>query len=169
VKRDERGLALVELLAAAGLIALGLAGVLVVVPVASHGVQESGRLSTAAFLAEQRLEQVRNARWSKVPDIDCIGLGSSGAPTVPAGKTCTVGAATLAAGGVTFADEPDASGYPGYGSSVRVRDCGAAACAGVIDADLRLVTVAVTYTPPAASGLVTGPRTVALNLLVARR
>lgn len=165
----ERGITIVEVMAAAAILGLGIVGVLVVVPISSHGVQEGNQLSTATFLAEQRLEQVRNAPWSSAPENDCVGVGTGAAPTVPAGKTCTLGSTTIAAGGITFADEAAVASYAGYARTVRVQDCGAAACAGVTDADLRMVTVNVSYRPLTGTGVAPTAKTVTLTMLLSRR
>ncbi len=167
--RNPRGFTLAEVLAALGILAIGIVGVLVVVPVASHALQEGNQLTTATFLAEQRLEQVRNAPWSSVPDNDCLGIGPASAPVVPGGKSCANGGIALAAGAVTFSDEPSVAGYPGYGRTVRIRDCGVSACGGVSSSDLRQVTVTVTYRPLTGAGVAPSDRSIALNLIVARR
>lgn len=166
---DERGLALVEILVAAGVIGLGIAGVMTVVPISSYGLREGHQTSTATFLAEQRLEQVRSAVWTETPDHDCLGLGAAAAPAVPAGKACTMGTPVLAAGAITFADEVDVDGYPGYRRTVRVRDCGTAPCAGITDADMRFVTVSVAYQPATGIGTSTGTKVATLALVVAKR
>ena len=57
----QAGMSLAEILIACVIIAVGLVGLLSAVPTASYGIQEGRQLSTAAFLANQRLEQVRNA------------------------------------------------------------------------------------------------------------
>src|SRR5688572_17148749 len=85
---NERGLTLAEILVAVAILGIGLVGLAVVVPIASYGVQEGSQLSTATFLAEQRLEQIRNAPWTGTPANDCVGTGAN-APVVPAGVTCT--------------------------------------------------------------------------------
>lgn len=167
--RHPLGFTLVEVLAALGILALGIAGLLVVVPVASHALQEGNQLTTATFLAEQRLEQIRNAPWSSAPDNDCLGLGPASAPAVPAGRSCTNGAIALAAGAVTFADEPSVAGYPGYRRTVRIRDCGVTSCTGISSSDLRQVTVTVTYRPLTGAGVATSDKSIALNLIVSRR
>jgi hypothetical protein len=166
---DQSGLGLVEILIAIAIVGVGLVGLFVVVPVSSHGMQEGGQLTTATFLAEQRVEQVRNARWSEIPDIDCVGLGPAAAPTVPAGKSCSMGAVTLTAGSVTFADEASVTGYTGYSRTVRIQDCGVTACAGLTNADMRQVTVEVAYTPLTAQGVATSTKAVTVRLLVSRR
>jgi len=165
----QAGLGLVEILIAVAIIGVGLVGLFVVVPISSYGMQEGSQLTTATFLAEQRLEQVRNARWSGTPDVDCVGLGPTAAPTVPAGKSCTMGSSTLAAGSVTFADEASVTGYTGYGRTVRIQDCGVTACTGLTTADMRLVTVTVDYTPLTGRGVATSTKAVTLRLVVSKR
>src|SRR5260370_20383702 len=64
---DQAGMSLAEILIACVIIAIGLVGLLSAVPTASYGIQEGRQLSTAAFLANQRLEQVRNAQCVQCP------------------------------------------------------------------------------------------------------
>jgi type II secretory pathway pseudopilin PulG len=173
---DERGLTVVEVLVAVALIAIGLTGLLAVVPIASYGIQEGNQLSTATFLAEQRLEEVRNAAWqANTPAQDCIGVGSSRAPT---SNSCTRATPTMCTSGapcVTYADETDVTGYPGYRRTVRVLDCaGAGGCGAaphiVTDGNLKLVTVSVGYRPMSGVGAAaTGSKSVDLHLLMAKR
>lgn len=175
--RDQRGLTLVEVLAAVALIGIGLAGLLAVVPISSYGIQEGLQLSTATFLAQQRLEEIRNAPWTTTtPAYDCIGVGPAAAP---ASNTCTRTTPTVCTSGaacVTFADETNVTGYTGYGRTVRVADCGVAPGCGaapftVTDANLKLVTVAVSYRPltGVGAGSASGSKSISLHLLVAKR
>src|SRR5262244_1471571 len=118
----EEGLTLVEVMIAAAIVTVGLAGISGALEVAAHGVQEGRQLSTAAFLANERLEQVRAARWEAGPPAaDALGVSptSSAAPT-------------------TFPDEGELAGaYAGYARTVRIVDCGGGGgCAGVVAADL---------------------------------
>lgn len=163
---NDRGLTLAEILVALAIVGVGLVGLLAVVPVATYGVQEGSQLSTATFLAEQGLEQVRNAVWTQVSDKDCLGVGPTAAPTsTRCDRTpCTIG--TLC---TTFPDEPSVTGYPTYSRSVRVIDCGTTACGGVVDANLRLAIVNVSYRPMTATGVAPTPKTVRLSLLIAKR
>ena len=64
---DRRGITLVEVIVAVGIITVGLSALLAAVPFASYGTREGYQLSTATFLANERLEQVRNARWESEP------------------------------------------------------------------------------------------------------
>jgi prepilin-type N-terminal cleavage/methylation domain-containing protein len=165
--RGERGLTLPEVLIATAIIGVGLLALMAVVPAASYGIQEGNQLSTATFLAQQRLEQVRSAAWSTSPATDCVGLSASAAaaPT-PSGATCNGSTAA------TFADEAAGSvaGFPAYARTVRIESCGAGAgCAGVVDAAMRLVRVNVSYRPMTGTGVASADKTVTLEWLLAQR
>jgi prepilin-type N-terminal cleavage/methylation domain-containing protein len=174
---NERGLTLAEILVAVAILGIGLVGLAVVVPIASYGVQEGSQLSTATFLAEQRLEQIRNAPWTGTPANDCVGTGAN-APVVPAGVTCTNGTIVLAAGATTFADEANviwgnntnaAAATGGYSRTVRIADCSPTPCAGLTSATMRQVTVAVTYRPLTSSGVSASNKTSIVQWLVSRK
>jgi prepilin-type N-terminal cleavage/methylation domain-containing protein len=169
VSHGERGMTLPEVLVAAALIGLGSLALVSIVPISSYGLHEGSQLSTAIFLAEQRLEQVRTANWTRSLDSDCLGLGTGGAPTVPPGKSCRLGETVLSAGTVTFPDEVEVPGLPGYHRAVRIHDCGVLACAGVADPDVRMVSATVTYAPLTGIGVATGRKSVALHLVVSKR
>src|SRR5437868_1663953 len=55
----QRGITLAEVLVATALLAIGMVAVLSAMSIGLGGVESSRRVSTALFLAEQRLEQVR--------------------------------------------------------------------------------------------------------------
>ena len=164
--RDEQGVTLVEILVAVAVLAVGLVGVTVVVPVSSAGVQEGAQLSTATFLAEQMIERARAATWRVEPAVDCLGVSTGDAPPLPAEATCH-GLRTT-----RFPDETSGvAGHPGFRRTVRVAPCDALpGCAGVVGAGLRRVTVTVGYTPLATGGG-TGPaaRTIQIEWLAWRR
>jgi Tfp pilus assembly protein PilV len=158
--RDEAGTTLMETLIAAGVMAVGLVAASAAIPVAAAGVQEGMQLSTATFLAAQRMEQVRAARWEQGPPaVDALGMSTS--PGLPP-----------AAGAITtFPDEPAmAAPYAGYARTVRIADC-AGGCGAVAAADLRQVTVTVAYRPTTGHGAVATDRTkaVTLTMYVAQR
>ena len=166
---DQRGITVAEVLAAAAILGLGIAALISVVPVAGHAVQDGNQTSTATYLAQQRLEQVRNATWTATTD--CVGLSAAAAAAPgpsPAG-TCAAGV------NVTFADEPLNSlpGFGQYARSVRIRDCGdvapLAACGNVTSSAVRLVIVTVTYRPTSAAGVSNVNTSVNLEWLVAQR
>jgi prepilin-type N-terminal cleavage/methylation domain-containing protein len=56
---DQQGVTLAEVLVATALLAIGMVAVLSAMSIGLGGVESSRRVSTALFLAEQRLEQVR--------------------------------------------------------------------------------------------------------------
>jgi hypothetical protein len=155
----QRGLTLVEVALAAGIIAVGLAGLVATVPLSAYGIQEGSQLSTATFLAGQRLEQVRMAVWTATPPRDDLGLSpSADAPPAVDGIT-------------SFPDEsPVAAPYTQYSRRVRVMDCGTGpGCAGVLADGLRQVTVTVSYAPLTGVGRSPSSKSAVLTLLLARR
>lgn len=134
---NQRGMSLAEILVASVIVAVGLLALLSAIPIASYGIGEGTQLSTATFLANQRLEQVRNAQWTATPAVDLLGLSAS------------MSAAPRTATFTTFPDEtPMAAPYTGYTRQVRVTDCGVApGCVGVTNAGLRAIMVTVSYQP----------------------
>ena len=172
---NERGFTLVEVLIAAFIITVGFVGLLTALPVASFAIQEGKQLSTATFLANQKLEEARNVPWNSLPSNDCLGVStvSTSAPTVPLLKTCTLGATVVAAGGALpwFADQSATAiaGFPGYSRTVRVTSCAITPCAGITDPGMRSVTVTVTYrgSSTVAFGAISKP--VAVTMVVSER
>lgn len=170
--RNEHGMTLAEILVATVIISVGLVGLAIVIPLSSYGVHEGNALSTATFLAEQRLEEVRNAEWTTIPAAsDCIGLGPTAEPstttcarTVP--TVCTSGTACT-----TYPDEANVTGYTGYSRNVRIFDCNTVGCAGINNANMRLVRVTVSYRPISGVGgsAATASKSAVLELLVTLR
>jgi prepilin-type N-terminal cleavage/methylation domain-containing protein len=170
---DDAGLSLVEILVALAVIGIGLVGVAVVVPVATYGVQEGSQLSTATFLAEQRLEEVRGAPWAATPPNDCLGVSTGN--TAPISTTCTRSAPIGCAPGAactTYADEGAVAGFLAYGRTVRVTDCATGSgCMGIVHGGMRLVTVTVSYHPISGAGGTPADarKSATVDLLIARR
>ena len=170
--RNDRGITLPEILVATAIISIGLVGLAVVIPLSSYGVNEGNALSTATFLAEQRLEEVRNAAWTTTPTAnDCLGVGPTSAPS---SSTCTRTQPSNCTGGTactTYSDESAVTNYSGYSRNVRVIDCSVSACTGITSANLRLVRVTVSYRPiSGVGGTAAGStRSAVLELLVAKR
>jgi prepilin-type N-terminal cleavage/methylation domain-containing protein len=172
---NERGFTLAEVLIAAFIITIGFVGLLTALPVASFSIQEGKQLSTATFLANQKLEEARTMPWNSIPANDCLGLSAttSSAPTVPAGGSCTLGATVVNAGGALpwFADQSTTAipSFAGYSRTVRITSCAVTACGGITDAGMRKVTVTVTYraSSTVAVGAISKP--VAVTMVVAQR
>jgi hypothetical protein len=135
-----------EALIAMAIIAVGVWALSAAIPLAAYGIQEGNQLSTATFLVNQRLEQVRNARWEQSPCVDALGLSASAAEA-PVGN--------CAGGAVTFADENPVLNQNGaYARTVRIANCGVGVgCNGIVNADLRQVVVTVTYRPMTGTGV----------------
>src|SRR3972149_6781513 len=149
VAADQAGMSLAEILVACAIIAVGLVGLLSAVPTASYGIQEGRQLSTASFLANQRLEQVRNAQWTPCPAADTLGVSAS-ASVAP-----TLGAL------ITFPDEnPMAAPYGDYTRTVRITDAQPAdPCVGGVggpNVGLRQGVGTGSYTPSPPPGLSAG-------------
>jgi prepilin-type N-terminal cleavage/methylation domain-containing protein len=159
---DQRGMTLAEVLVAVAIIGIGLAALAATVPLSSYGIQEGNQLSTATFLANARLEQVKNASWSEAPTptgVDNVGTSASAS------------AAPQSAAVTTFPDEsPVAAPYTQYTRTVRIFPCTAAGITcGVVDANLRQVVVTVTYQPLTGVGQSTGTKSAIVTMLIARR
>ena len=152
---NQQGITIVELVLAIVIIGVGLVALSSAIPIAAYGIQEGNQLSTATFLANQRLEQVRNSQWRATPAVDTLGLSASGT-SAPVG----------AGGAVTFPDEtPMAAPFGGYSRVVRISSCGVApGCSGVQDAGLRQVTVTVSYQP--MTGIGVAPATTSKSAIV---
>jgi prepilin-type N-terminal cleavage/methylation domain-containing protein len=159
---DHRGMTIVEIMVAIAIMSVGLAALSSAIPIAAYGIQEGNQLSTATFLANQRLEQARNTTWSTETVVDNLGISAS-STVAPVGD-----------GGVTtFPDEsPIAAPYAGYTRTVRITDCSVApGCSTIVDASLRQVTVTVSYRPMTGVGVATAATTksAVVTMYVAKR
>ena len=182
---DQRGFTVAEVLVAAVIVSLAFVALATIVPVATSAVQEGHQLSTATFLADQKMEQIRSLPWnptSLTTSYDCLGVSvsSTDAPTVPVASssssgTCTYGPTTVASGGTLpwLADESSTSitNFNGYSRQVRVTDCGASTCfTGISDPGMRFVTVTVRYTPPSVTGTAsTGPKSYSVSMIISQK
>jgi prepilin-type N-terminal cleavage/methylation domain-containing protein len=167
--RSQAGMSLAEVLVASSVVGVGLSGLLSAVPLAGYGIHEGQSLSTATFLANQRLEEVRNAQWTTAPA--CPGppnpdtLGVSASAGVAPASTC--------GGATTFPDEtPMATPYAGYTRTVRITDCGVGpGCGGIVNSGMRQIVVSVSYTPVTGTGQAAAGTTKAatVSLIMAQR
>lgn len=120
---EEQGLSLTEVLAAFSVLSIGLVALISLLPLAGFGVHEGVHRSGAAFLATERLEQIRLA----------VGSGTN---LIPISDEASL-----------------APPHAAFGRAVRVRDCGLApGCSGISAAGVRQVTVTVTYPAPPGQG-----------------
>jgi hypothetical protein len=154
---NQQGLTVVEILFAVVIIGIGLVALSSAIPIAAYGIQEGNQLSTATFLANQRMEQVHNAQWTACPPADKLGVSAS------------VAEAPVSGGVVTFPDEdPLPAPYGGYSREVRISDLqGPATCPGGVltgTTGLRQVTVTVSYHPMTGIGM--APTTTAKSAIL---
>jgi prepilin-type N-terminal cleavage/methylation domain-containing protein len=159
---SHRGMTVTEVLIASAIIGTGLVALSATIPLASYGLQEGNQLSTATFLATQRMEQVRNARWEAGPPFtDDLGV-SANDTTAPVGGTIT-----------TFPDEASlGEPYASYSRTVRITDCAAGeGCSGVVNADLRQVTATVSYRPMTGVGVApaTSTKSAVVTMYITKR
>ena len=119
----EQGLTLAEVLTALAVLSIGLVALISLLPLAGAGVHEGAHRSGAAFLAAQRLEQIRLA-------------ASLGTNLALFADEASLGPSHAA-----------------FGRTVRVRDCGLPpGCSGLETPGVRQVTVTVTYPAPPGRG-----------------
>jgi prepilin-type N-terminal cleavage/methylation domain-containing protein len=163
VLSDQRGMTLAEVLVALPIITIGLLALLSAIPISTYATKDGSQTSTATFLANQRLEQVRNAQWSAVCHVDpvtfAVGPGADVTDTVGVSASPTT-APKDPSNAVTFADESSVAAAP---------TCTAA---GVMSGTgIRRVTVTVTYTPLSATGTnaISGTRAVSVTMQIAQK
>lgn len=173
---NSAGVTLVEVIVAVSLTLTGLVALLAVVPLAVGHIGQANLKTKATFLAQARIEQVKNRPWTDVPvPGDCLGASAdpdTGEPVTAAWASPPCPGAAPP-GLVTFADEGYATipGYPFHRREVRLRNCGAApGCEGIVDINLRQVTVSVYFQPQTGTGMIAaGEDVVKLTTLIAKR
>ena len=148
---DQGGFTIVEVLLTVVVLGIGLLALSSAIPLAAYGIQEGNQLSTATFLANQRMEQARNAPWTVCPSLDKLGVSAA------------VTAAPDSSGVVTFPDEsPLPAPYASYSRQVRIANVqGPATCPGGVltgTMGLRQVTVTVSYRPMTGTGVAPATR-----------
>lgn len=117
--KSESGLMLVEILVAVGIIMIGLVAVMQAFPVGVQGVDVGYRQSTAVFLAEQKLEQIK--AWALSTQAVPVQQGFN---TVLPGGTCFNAPNPCAQENFNTI-----AGYPGY-SRIATVNCPAGPPAG---------------------------------------
>ena len=143
ISGSQAGFSLAELLAAVFVISLGLVAVGAGFATAIQGVETSRQQTTATFLAEQRLEQVRATALGNSL-VACMGFVNITTACFPA---------------QAYAAIPNA---PGYRSTVTITDY-------VVNGNIarKRVDVEVFYQPIVAWGVLSAERSVRLSTLVA--
>lgn len=157
---DQRGLTMAELLVALFLITIALTGLAQAIQGSATLLNQSNVRTKAVFLAQQRLEEVKNRVWWVGPPAqDTLGV-SADATTAPS----------------TFPDQAYGSitGYPNHRRTVRIIDCSVAPGCGspaVQSAALRQVTVSVFFTAFVAAGATSAASEESSNIttLISRR
>ena len=144
--RDESGLTLVEILVAVALILVGLVAVMQAFPLATQGMDTGRRQSTADFLAEQKIEEIK--AWSLAP-------APRGFDNVPiCNPSCTGLSGALAV--FNLEGFNSISGYGDYSRTVVIDQTG-------YPANIKRVRVTASYRQ------VTGGTQVSVETLIAKR
>ena len=165
--RDSAGVTVAEVIIALFVITVGLVGLIAAMPLATSLIGESNLKTTATFLAQQRLEQIKNARWTSAVDT-LGGAGADGTAAVGQWPDEAYDSIVIGLG------ESNAS-YPRFRRQVRISDCSVVACSGIPTGTasintLRQVTIAVFSFPLAGTGQrLATEDSVQLVTLVARR
>lgn len=138
---SESGFTLVEVIVAAAVIGLGLVGVVAGFLAGVGGLEAGRQQTTATFLAEQRMEQLKARALASFPDVTTASY-----PAEAYGSIMN-------------------NGYrmPGYRRTVTIVDAPAAL------ADTKLVEVGVFYRPVMGFGVLATEREVRLSALLAAR
>jgi type II secretory pathway pseudopilin PulG len=177
--RDSAGMTLAEVLIALGMIMVGLLAILAALPLSTSGLTQSSRKTSASFLAQQRIEQIKNVQW-------CLTCGAAGAAVDTLGGGGSDGNEPVAQwpdegyGTVVFPGAPncaanDRSGGCQFRRQVRIADCSVVSCSGVAVGtkpapNLRQVTVTVFFLGMTGSGTASAiEENVQFVTLVARR
>jgi hypothetical protein len=136
---------LIEVIAAIAVVALGLTAFASSVPVASMAVSEGAQLSTATFLAAERLEEIRAVEWRAGSTLERLSFAFPDEAALP-------------------------NPYAAYSRQVRIVDCGVSpGCGAATSTLLRQVTVTVAYRPVTASGLGAKNKAASLTTLITER
>ena len=146
--RAADGFTVAELLAAVFVLSVGIVAVGAGFATAIQGVETSRQQTTATFLAEQLMEQIRATALGDAL-VACMGFTNITTTCFPA----------QAYGAITSA--------PGYRMTVTITDCPSVACVPAGTVSRKLVEVEVFYRPVVAWGVLnTAERSVRLSTLV---
>ena len=148
--QDNAGMTVVEVMIALGVITVGLVALIAAMPLSTSLIGQSNLKTTAAFLAQQRMEQIKNAQW--ITDTDTLGGGGSdGAAPVTQWQDEAYDTITIPMGA-------NNASYPRFRRQVRIADCSVVVCSSDILPvpvlnTARQVTVTVFFLPLAGTGM----------------
>ena len=151
----------VEVIIALGVITVGLVALIAAMPLSTSLIGQSNLKTTATFLAQQRMEQIKNAQWTSTAD-SLGGAGSNGTAAVSVAgypdRWPDEGYDTIAFPGAANCGATDRSGGCRFRRQVRISDCSIVACGGIPTTTagintLRQVTVTVFFRPLAGTGM----------------
>ena len=145
--QDNAGMTVVEVMIALGVITVGLVALIAAMPLSTSLIGQSNLKTTAAFLAQQRMEQIKNASW--ITGTDTLGGGGSdGAAPVAQWQDEAYNTITIPMGA-------DSASYPRFRREVRIWDCSILVCDGMPETvtGLRRVVVSVFFFPLAGTGM----------------
>lgn len=170
ILRNSAGMTVAEIMIALGVITVGLLALIAAMPLSTSLIGESNLKTSATFLGQQRLERIKNARWTTVPPVpdDLGGAGSNGAAAVGQWPDEDYNTIVITTGGTN-------ASYPGFRRQVRITDCSIATCSGIATGtvsvgNLRQVTVTVFFRPLSGVGTASvNEESVQLVTLIARR
>jgi prepilin-type N-terminal cleavage/methylation domain-containing protein len=148
---NERGLTLIELMVAVFIITVGLVAVATGMQIATAGVTEGQQMSTATFLAEQRLEDIKSFALSTGSTQGWSNVNSTNFPATEAYGTITANTGTGNGGGTSYA---------AYRRTTTINNS---------TSTTKTVTVEVFFVPVSVSSTTNAERSVIVTTVVASR
>lgn len=153
--QNNSGMTVVEVIIALGIVTVGLVALIAAMPLSTSLIGESNLKTTATFLAQQGMEQIKNAQWTIAPPDNLGGAGSNGTGAVAQWPDEGYNTIVIPTGG-------NNASYPRFRRQVRIIDCSVAGrdpadCSGIPLATagintLRQVTVTVFFFPLSGTG-----------------
>jgi hypothetical protein len=172
--QDNAGMTVVEVIIALGIVTVGLVALIAAMPLSTSLIGESNLKTTATFLAQQRMEQIKNAQWTSATD-SLGGVGSFGDAAVAQWPNEGYNTIVIPEGSNCPPPDPSVSCYPRFRREVRIADCSKVSCSGIgtgtagVDT-LRQVTVTLFFRPLAGTGMTQATEeSVQLVTLIAKR